>query len=226
VSDGLALALERAARHGYTRITGGIDYGGIKDESHTTTAFLTMEVRPDLLITFWEYSKQGLAAQEFFEELVDQNRKWKPEVWLASAEQNRANQLLRTKMHLPVHDAPRYQGARDDGIAIVKRLLSVETRGDGTRRPALFVTENCTKLINAIETYRGERKDDDEIDGWRYNIYAASKGRVTAVKSEVSVRRPAGVMVRKLATSRMMSAIKAGRRARLERHIARLERET
>jgi hypothetical protein len=214
-------ATSRIIAHGYTRITGGIDYGGLGDIAHTTAAYLTMEILPDLFITFWEYSKRGLASQDFFEELVDQHGRWKPEVWLASAEQNRANQLLR-KSGLPVHDAPRYQGARDDGISIIKRLLSVEMRSDGTQRPGLYVTEDCPKLINAIEVYQGERKDDDEIDAFRYGIYAASKGRLKATRSEVSVKRPAGDMLRRSKTSRMMTGIRNERRARLERHLSRL----
>jgi hypothetical protein len=214
-------AIARIIAHGYTRITGGIDLGSLKETAHTTAAYLTMEILPDLLVTFAEYNQRGLASDDVFEWVFEMQAKWKPEKWWSSAEQNRANQFMR-KGGVPVDDAARYQGARDDGIAMIKRLLSVEMRSDGTHRPGLYVTEDCPKLINAIEVYKGERKDDDEVDAFRYCIMCATKGRLKATRSEVSVKRSAGDMLRRSKTSRMMTGIRAERRARLERHLSRL----
>jgi len=218
--------IQRILRRGHTRVTGGLDYGSLKESAHTSAGYLTMEVLPDLFITFAEYSKQGLASDDLFEWVQQQQGKWKVEEWWASHEQSRANALMR-KAGVPIHDAPRYNGVRDDGIGMIKRLLDVQLRGDGTWRPGLFVTEDCRRLLNVIEVYRGEREDDDEIDAWRHNILLATKkaGAVKVTNAPVGVRRPAGVAPKRKG-SEMLRRIKTDRRSRLKHAIEVMERKS
>jgi hypothetical protein len=155
----------------FKRVYGGIDYGATSGIAHRTAAYLTGVLPDGRRLTFWEYSKLGPAAEDFFAQIAEVTKRFRVVAWYADSSQNRANELLRAE-GIPIFDAPRYRGARKDGINLISRWL----KPSESRPPVIFVHEDCQRLISAIQSYEldpetGEPKDrqpDDEIDAWRY----------------------------------------------------------
>jgi len=89
------------------RVYGGIDYGATSGVAHRTAATLTAILSDGKRLTFWEYSKSGPAAEDFFEEIARLTKEFRVQAWYADSSQNRANELLRNQVDDEV-DAWRY----------------------------------------------------------------------------------------------------------------------
>lgn len=204
----------------FVEIIGGIDYGGTTTEAHRTCAYLTGRTRSGRRITFWEYSKQGAAAEDFFTTITVKQREFHPLRWEADASQPRANELLRGN-GIPVFDAPRYKGAVKDGVNEVYRQTQLGPTGE----PGLWIAETCPRLWSGIETYQldpetgepAKNQDDDEVNAWRYNIMAAVRewggGERLTIRSKSNSDRVASK------PSRLVQQFKEERRARIRKFI-------
>lgn len=212
----------------FVRVEGGIDYGGTTKEAHRTAAYLTGVLPDGRMVTFWEYSKQGGAAADFFAAISQAHRAYRVQRWWADASQHRANELLRTS-GIEVQDAPRYQGAVKDGINLVDNLLTP----DATGRPQLYVAcDACPKLAAGIETYQldpdtglpTKNQEDDEVNAWRYNIMCVSQSRTVMPNRELRVVGN-GTGGQQRATSSIIANMRDARRARMKAVIDKMERE-
>jgi len=203
----------------FVKIEGGIDYGGTTEEAHRTAAYLTGQTASGMLVTFWEYSKQGGASADFFNTLQAVNRMHKVNAWWADASQHRANELLRSK-GVNVQDAPRYKGAVRDGLNAVDRELEQKT---------LFISEaGCPRLISGIESYQLDPKtgepaanqEDDEVNAWRYDIMQMVRSRgPIGPATPFTVMGQAGAPKKPLA-SRAMEEYRRQKQERLQRMYA------
>jgi len=211
----------------FTRVDGGIDYGGTTKDAHRTAAYLTGWLPDGRLVTFWEYSQQGAASADFFAKIKLVTQQYRVDGWDADSSQHRANELLRDA-GVPVFDAPGYKGAVRDGINQVDRLLTL----DATKRPQLYVVEeNCPRLVSGIETYQldpetgepAKNQEDDEVNGWRYNIMRVTKYRATGQNRELNVTG-GSVTSRSSKPSSILTQVRNQRRERLRKFIERTER--
>jgi len=200
----------------FTKIEGGIDYGGTTSEAHRTAAYLTGQLPGGQLVTFWEYSKQGGASKDFFATIRAVNRLYRVNRWWADSSQHRANELLRGE-GVAVQDAARYKGAVKDGLNSVDRELT---------GPSLFVVESaCPRLVSGIESYQLDPKtgeptanqDDDEVNAWRYNIFhmVRERGALPAAQ-QWTVKGAAGGEKKPLA-SRAMAEYRRQKQERLRK---------
>jgi len=157
----------------FSEVIGGIDWGMSGVESHRTAMYLTGRARgTGQLITFWEHSVQGVPTTPLFAKIAEMTQRHHVKRWFSDASQEIANGHLRS-IGLPVSPAPRYRGAVKDGVGLGNRLMM----NDPTGKPGWYVTEDCTRLMTGFESYNvdpdtGEyiKRDDDEVDAWRYNI--------------------------------------------------------
>ena len=203
----------------FTRIEGGIDYGGTTDDAHRTAAFLTGFTKAGQMVTFWEYSKQGGASTNFFEELAAASKRYRVSRWWADSSQHRANQMLR-RSGINVQDAPRYKGAVKDGVNLVNRLIRPNEAG----RPSLFVTEDCQRLLSGIESYQldpqtgepAKNQEDDEVNAWRYNIMGITKGGPVISEVEYTAKQSQSERSK---SSGMMNLFREERRERLRKAL-------
>lgn len=210
----------------FTRIDGGIDYGGITKDAHRTCAYLTGWLPNGQVVTFWEYSKQGGASADFFAQIRLATQQYRVEGWDADSSQHRANELLRGN-GVPVFDADRSKGAVRDGLNQVDRLLTV----DATGRPGIYVTEDCPRLMAGIETYQldpdtgepAKNQEDDEVNAWRYNIMRITKARPKGGNQKVNVRT-VSVTNETDKVSGILQRVRQQRSARLKTLIERAER--
>lgn len=207
----------------FRAIYGGIDYGGTTQEAHRTCAYLVGVTKSGQKITFWEYSKQGGAAKDFFATIAAVNKQYKNPIWGADASQHRANELLRER-GIAVVDAPRYQGAVKDGINLIHRWL----QPDATGRPEIYISEElCPRLWSGIETYQldpdtglpAKNQEDDEVNAWRYAAMQVDRGRVAGGNRDFRVVNGAA-SGQKRDTSRIMQRMKSERRERLRAWLA------
>jgi len=211
----------------FTRIEGGIDYGGTTEHSHRTCAYLTGFTKTGKTVTFWEYSKQGGASNDLFEQIAMATKMFHVYRWWADASQPRSNQQLRLA-GINVVDAPRYKGAVKEGINQINRLLALSPAGE----PQLYVTESCPRLLSGIETYQldpqtgepAKNQEDDEVDAWRYNIMGLLLAGVAGrqpLNREYKVKNGSGGVDSK--PSRMLQRFREERRNRLREDLRRME---
>jgi hypothetical protein len=193
----------RVPHEAFVNVEGGIDYGGTTQEAHRTAAYLTGELPNGQFITFWEYSKQGAASEDFFAQISMATKQYHVHGWDADSSQHRANELLR-RGGVPVFDSDRSKGAVRDGINQVHRMLTPVNPNE--KRPQLYISEECPRLMGGIETYQldpdtGEPKKnqpDDEcftaatevltLNGWRSLAEVADDDYVMAVTDTGSVK--------------------------------------
>lgn len=211
----------------FVSVEGGIDYGGVSQDAHRTCAYLTGRLPTGQYLTFWEYSKQGGAASDFFAQIRLATTQYRVVGWDADSSQHRANELLR-EAGVPVYDAPGYKGAVKDGINQVDRMLSVHI----DKRPGIYVAETCPRLMAGIETYQLDpdtllpkaNQEDDEVNAWRYNVMRISKNRAVLGDRAIEVTGNS-VSSRERKVSGILTRIKADRSARLKRFIAETEKK-
>lgn len=211
-------------------VVGGVDYGATGAEAHRTCAYLLAKLKGGRLLTFWEYSKRGAAADDFFATLQTATKQYRVRRWAADASQNRANEALR-KLGLPVYDAPRYQGAVKDGNNLVHRMLGTD---NAAAEPRLYVVErDCPRLLSGIETYEmnpvtGDpvaNQEDDEVNAWRYAVMEALKDRAGHGDSwDPAITKPAGAAAAK-PVSKHLKAWRQSRSDRIAAWIAAAEAE-
>ena len=220
------------SREMFSRIDGGIDYGGVTEHAHRTTAYLTGIIRPGLpfagkAVTFWEYSEQGAASKEFFAQIRLQQRIWNVDGWDADSSQHRANELL-TDQNIPVGNADRSKGAVKGGINIVHNMLKLGP----DNLPEIFVADECPRLMSGIETYQNDpltgmpkdNQEDDEVNAWRYNVMRVSRNRPATTVSDINVVTtvPGGQQTR---ASAIITSLKAQRTDRYRQILEAAERE-
>lgn len=206
----------------FTRIEGGIDYGATGSNSHRTAAYLSGYTKSGKIVTFWEYSEEGEASNDFFEHIKVAQRTYRVNRWQADSSQSRANQLLR-ESGIPVYDAPRYKGAVKDGNNLIHRLMAKLANGE----PGIYVTDDCPRLMSGIEIYQldpltGEplkNQEDDEVDAWRYNIDGLTKFSGDMGKStEYTVRTVKGKP--RQTASQHLTKFREERRERMRKAIS------
>ena len=209
----------------FVDVQGGIDYGGTTQDAHRTCFYLTGQTEQGQFITFKEYSKQGAASKDFFVQYKLAHSHYRVSRSEGDASQHRSNEHFR-RADIKVDDAPRYKGAVRDGINEIDRLLTV----DETKRPQLYVTEDCPRLLSGIESYQldpetGEPKknqDDDEVNAWRYNIMAISKARGRGGERDWKANTLHDS--RRSPHSSIITAMRADRTARMKAVIAAMEK--
>lgn len=205
-------------------IEGGIDWGSPGTESHRTAMYLTAKLRSGILITFWEHSVQGVASSPLFAKIREMTSKHRVSRWWSDASQFIANDQLRAA-GVPVSDAPRHQGAVKDGVNLGNRIMAP----DATGKPQWYVTEDCPRLMAGLESYSVDattglfiKRDDDEVDAWRYNIMSlATKTEHHPVSLDTVVKHPvsrkdgaSSILLRRRAerTERMRIALEGEKR--------------
>ena len=186
-------------------VYGGIDWGATTTYAHRTAACLTARIKGGGLLTFWEYSKQGPAASDFFAQLRSATKRWRVRGWFADASQPRAIEALQ-ESGLPILPAERGHGVRADRTNLLARLFEIRP---GQERPGLMIHERCTRTVTGIETYHevpqseatrgfaaiGEdpvRRDDDEVDALGYNIEGMHRLRPVVDNRPLKVINGAG----------------------------------
>lgn len=174
-------------------VQGGIDWGSTGTESHKTAMYLTARLNTGELVTFWEHVVAGAPTQKLFALVKEMTVKYRVKKWHSDASQFIANGYLRSA-NIPVHDAPRYQGAVKDGVNLLNQLM--ETNASG--KPGWYYTEDCERLPAALESYSVDpvtgmyiKKDDDEDDAIRYNIMGQSgKAEIAPISGDIVVKKP------------------------------------
>jgi len=222
----------------FSRIDGGIDYGGITEHAHATAAHLSGIVADGpykgKTVTFWEYWERGAPSKEFFQAIAAAQRAWQVDGWDADSSQHRANQLLREggtdgkAFKVPVHDSDRSKGAVKGGINVVHNMMKLNP--DGT--PDIYVTDDCPRLMSEIETYQNdpltgmpkENQEDDAVNAWRYNVMRVSRYRIQPSVGDISVKTtPIGRQEAK--PSGIITAMRAQRTERFREILEKMERE-
>lgn len=224
-SRGTHLWRGRVPHETFVNIEGGIDYGGTTHEAHRTCAYLTGELPNGQFVTFWEYSKQGAASSDFFAMISLATRQYRVHGWDADSSQHRANELLR-KGGVPVFDSDRSKGAVKDGVNQVHRMFAV----DATKRPQLYVAEECPRLLAGIETYQldpdtglpAKNQDDDEVNAFRYNVMRVTRLRGSVMSRELNSRTVG--QSPKARASQTLEAIRQERRDVRRRFIEQADR--
>lgn len=210
----------------FVEICGGIDYGATTITGHRTTAYLTGLLPSGELLTFWEYSKQGAASEDFFATLKAVDTQFRVKQWWADSSQHRTNELLQGG-NINVQNADRRAGAVKEGIGTIDRLMTP----NAARQVGIYVAEReCPRLISGIESYQIEprtgeptkNQDDDEVDAWRYNITGMTRARYVLEDRQV-VTGVASSGGRRVSSSSILLDMKAARRARMAAAIARAE---
>lgn len=211
----------------FTHVAGGIDYGDTTTYAHRTAAYLTGEMKDGRRLTFWEYSEQGPASGNFWDEIRKANNIFHPTCWFADASQNRVKDLASDR-GITIEPAARGKGDRNDGVTLMLDLLEPRP-GVG---PLWFVHERCPRLIEALEiahelppekALQGYgpvpggmvRRDDDEIDAARYNLSGMDAMRPAIIDRPIVVGGKARG-VRESHAGRIM----AHRREERERRLA------
>lgn len=185
---------------------GGIDWGATTTYAHRTAATLTGRLRCGALLTFWEYSKQGPAAKDFFSALRTQTKMWRSAGWFADTSQSRAIEALNeSSPSLSILPANNEAGSRADGINLMARLF--EGTCECGEHASLMIHESCTHLLSGIETYHEVpetnatsgfgpvgtdpvRRDDDEVDAERYNVDGMNRLRPVVTNLDLQVSSP------------------------------------
>lgn len=175
-------------------VEGGIDWGSTGTESHRTAMYLTARLKTGKLITFWEHSVQGVQTPALFATIREMTSKYKVNRWWSDASQFIANGHLRSA-GVPVGDAPRHKGAVEDGVNLGNLLMTVDATGE----PGWYVTEDCPRLMAGLESYSVDpstglyiKRDDDEVDAFRYNLMAigTKHGHTPASSVDMVVKKP------------------------------------
>lgn len=188
-----------------TDVYGGIDWGATTTYAHRTAGYLTGRLTCGALLTFWEYSKQGPAASDFFEQVTRATKMWGPEGWFADTSQSRAIEALGTYANLPILPANNEKGSRKDGVNLMARLF--DSTCNCGEHASWMIHEDCTHLLSGIETYHEVpetnasagfqaitedpvRRDDDEVDAARYNVEGMNRMRPIVTNLDVKVLSP------------------------------------
>lgn len=200
-------------------VEGGIDWGHPGTEkAHKTSMGLTAKLRTGQYIRFWENVTTGAPTKALHALIREKTTQHQVKRWHSDGSQMIANNLL-TSGGVVVVDAPRYQGAIQDGVNLINRLLEV----DATGRPQFYVTEDCQQTMAALESYSVDpvtgqfvKKDDDTADDLRYNLMGiATKTDSAPISADVVVKHGAKSSTRGGASS-ILRARQAERHERLK----------
>lgn len=217
---------ERGALPPFAEVIGGIDWGATSTYAHRTAAVLVGRTYDNQYIAFWEYSKQGPAARDFFDTIRRLTELYRVRSWYCDPTQARAVELADTT-GLPFKNAERRQGSRKTRI---NRLVNCFEFRRGAEDPVLMVHERCQHTITGIESYREVpeteatrgfgpvtedpvRRDDDEVDALSYAMEGHNRNRRILVNQDLEV---AG-MGQKKNKSFASSVLEARRQAKHER---------
>jgi hypothetical protein len=199
------------------RICGGIDWGSTGTESHLSAMYLTAQLRTGEYVTFEEYTEQGAPSKILFAKIREWQDKYHVSRWWADASQFIANNHL-SSTGIPVSDAPRHQGAVKDGVNVGERLM----QADATGRPGWYYTENCERLAVGLESYSVDpdtgqyiKRDDDEVDAWRYGIMGmVDRNNHVPASQQITVVNPGGIPRHQRHSSSILTRRREERQAR------------